>query len=503
MAAIKDFTDLDWTFGLIHANGRYLTAENFGFRINATGSSLKKRNIFALVAPDGPVPGLEGKDGAVFIKTHLNKYLAINGDGKLSGNTDEPDNECGFIIEAQPDGSWALKSAAYGWYLGGGADDLSAFVTEISQDRLWTVHLAMHPHVTIRNLKRRRYLHLSDDQSSITTDEDIPWGHDAVLEVAFNPETKGTNLKTSNGSCLSSTGALLEQPDASCDFILEFSGKDVSFKSTATGKYLTSLGSTGLAKASKSSISDDERFTFGNSFPQIKLKASNGSLLSVKQGVEVAAMAAADEPETDAEIFQLEPLGNGKWFIKSHSDKLFTLTDGGIHATTPPDSASEANEFEIKFDGKDITIKANDGKYVKQQMNRYLKAASTDDAEDACKFEWTMVNRPRIVLRSTFGFAYTTQSGKMECNRAVPEAYNFAITDGKCSIQSSTGGFVKVGEDGVVSANSAAPDFFYVELFEYSKMKIKTEDGRVFRFENNGAITCVDSCDEEYTLFQY
>jgi len=185
--------------------------------------------------------------------------------------------------------------------------------------------------------KRCRYLHLADDQSSVTTDEDIPWGHDAVLEVAFNPDTKGTQLKTSTGMTLSATGALLDQADATCDFILEFSGKNVSFKSVSTGKYLTSLGSTGLAKATKSGVTNDERFVFGNSFPQIKLKASNGSLVSIKQGVEVAAMAAADATETDAEIFQLEPLGNGRWFIKS-KDKLFTLTDGGIHATTAPDS---------------------------------------------------------------------------------------------------------------------------------------------------------------------
>jgi len=261
----------------------------------------------------------------------------------------------------------------------------------------------------------------------------------------------------------------------------------------------------GLAKATKSGVTNDERFVFGNSFPQIKLKASNGSLVSIKQGVEVAAMAAADATETDAEIFQLEPLGNGRWFIKSCKDKLFTLTDGGIHATTAPDSPTEANEFEITFDGKDVSIKASNGKYIKTMMNRYLKATGDDDADGTSKFEWTLVNRPRIVLRSTFGFAYTTGSGKMECNRAVPEAFNFAITDGQCSIQSSNGRYFTVGEDGTVAASSDAPEFFTVELFEYSKMKIKTEDGRVFRFENNGAITAVQpgSCDEAQTLFQY
>ena len=41
-----------WNIGLVNSEGKYLTAENFGFKINATGNTLRKRQKW-LIENDG------------------------------------------------------------------------------------------------------------------------------------------------------------------------------------------------------------------------------------------------------------------------------------------------------------------------------------------------------------------------------------------------------------------------------------------------------------------
>ena len=67
-----------WTIGLINSKYKYLSAETFGFRTNANGKSLKKKQVWIL-EPSG--------DGeSVVLRSHLNKYLAVDQFGNVTAD---------------------------------------------------------------------------------------------------------------------------------------------------------------------------------------------------------------------------------------------------------------------------------------------------------------------------------------------------------------------------------------------------------------------------------
>jgi fascin 1/2 len=442
---------------------------------------------------------LESEGDSVFFRSHLNKYLTVDGDGKFLGNGNGKGEEQAFLIEAQPDGRWALKSAKYGWYAGGSGERLTAFTKEVAEDRLWTVRLAMHPMVTVRSIKRKTYIHLND--GVLTTDEITPWGDDAVLSVIFF-ENGTYGLQACNGGFMSSSGTLSEANESTEDhqFTIEFMGGNVAFKSKKNRKYITSLGAAGLIKATKSTLTDDEVFRFENSYPQVTLKSNNGSLVSIKQGVEVAAKAAG--APTDLETFQFEPVGDGVFRIKTATDKYFVEEGGGVHASNPTSNPTDACNFTVEFYGPQVALKAPSGKYVGQAMNGYLKCnAAAADEESKSLFEFTIINRPRLALRGEYGFIATMGSGLLECNKSDFETMSLETKDGLIAISNMDGKYFKVGDNGI-SAVGAAPEYYTVELFQNSKLAIK-HNGSYFQSAQNGALTATGGSIDKSTLFEF
>jgi len=107
-----------WTIGLINSQFKYLTAETFGFKINANGASLKKKQIWTL-EPSG--------DGdTICLRSHLDKYLAVDTFGNVTCDNSEKEVGSKFEISISPlGGRWALRNVARGYFLGAGSDKLS------------------------------------------------------------------------------------------------------------------------------------------------------------------------------------------------------------------------------------------------------------------------------------------------------------------------------------------------------------------------------------------
>lgn len=449
---------------------------------------MKKKQIFFLEQ-------VENSD-CVYIKSHLGKYLTIDGDGKFLGSGDGQGEEEAMIVEPQADGTWAIKSKKYGWYCGGTGENLSAFVKEIDATKLWTIHLAMHPQVNLRNVMRKAYVH--SDNGSFATDEIVPWGEDATITIHFNDEDGTYGLVAADGKYLTNTGALDENGDVA-KFIIEFQGGQVSFKSKGTGKYVTALGAKGTLKASKAGITKDEQFVMEDSFPQITLKSKNGKYISTKQGVELAAMGTK---VTNNEIFQVEPLDdNGNWALKSSVPKYWNL-DGVSVQATETDSSAGTSSFAVEWRGAKIALKASNGKFVVQMMNSYLHAAEAEATEEnGGEFTFEIINRPRLVLRGEYGFVGTLPSGLLECNKSNPEIYTMAVNDGKVQVSHENGKFWKVGANGVSCTGGSAEDYA-IELYDNSMLCLKMGD-KYFQGAQNGAFTLTGTKPDKSTHWEY
>lgn len=262
-------------FGLINFENRYLTAETFGFKVNASGTSMKKKQLWSLEQDD--------QDGqVVFFRSHLGRYLSTDKDGKVNCATEVPDSECRFLIVAQSDGRWALQSEPFQRYFGGTEDFLTCFGQTIGETELWTIHLALHPQVNLLSVARKRYAHLSDSKTEISFDSDIPWGVDSLITLVFKDGKY--SVKTCDNRFLTSSGKLVNDYGPDTAFTLDLRSDKLAFKDN-DGKYLTPAGPSGTLKSGKATKpGKDELFDLEDSHPQVVFLATNKRYLSIRQG---------------------------------------------------------------------------------------------------------------------------------------------------------------------------------------------------------------------------
>lgn len=263
-------------FGLVNDTGRYLTAESFGFKVNASAPSLKRKQLWVL-EPD------PGQGHAVLLRSsHLGRYLSAEEDGRVACAAERPGRDCRFLVLPQPDGRWALQSEPHGRFFGGTEDRLSCFATAVSPAELWTVHLAIHPQAHLRSVSRRRYAHLCPQEGEIAADSDTPWGVDALVTLVFQNRQYG--LRACDGRYLRSDGRLVGEPEARARYTLEFKAGKLAFKG-CDGRYLAPVGPAGTLRAGRNTRpGKDELFDLEESPPQVVLLAANRRYVSVRQG---------------------------------------------------------------------------------------------------------------------------------------------------------------------------------------------------------------------------
>ncbi|XP_026856183.1 fascin-2a isoform X1 [Electrophorus electricus] len=487
-------------FGLINHDNRYLTAESFGFKVNASSSSMKKKQLWTLEQ--------DKRDGqVVLLRSHLGRYLSADKDGRVNCAAEAPNSDCRFLIAAQLDGRWALLSEPHQRYFGGSEDFLSCFAQAIGEAELWAIHLALHPQANLLSVARKRYARLSATAGEITMDSDIPWGVDSLITLVY---TDGKYcLKTCDNRFLSSEGILLKEYEPHASFTLELRLGKLAFKNIK-GMYLAPVGPAGTLKSGRcTKPGKHELFDLEESHPQVVIQAANKRYVSIRQGVNISAN---QDMETDLETFQMEiDKETRKCMFKTNEGSYWTLVShGGIQSTA---TDIEANAmFHIEWLGRAVALKASNRKYISTKGNGQL-AAVGDTVGDSELFQLKLINRPILILRGENGFVcHHRSSNTLDVNRTAYDIFSLLFSDGAYHIKtiyhlaSPAGGdgkFWYVSSSDLVCSDGDEPEDFTLQLQEHGRLAIRGNNGLYLHGDNDGTLKCDAACVDSASLWEY
>jgi len=257
-----------------------------------------------------------------------------------------------------------------------------------------------------------------------------------------------------------------------------------------------------VLKDSRKVANRDDVWMLEDSHPQIKIKTSKGRRVSIRGGIEVASFFGDAE---DPEIFQMEPVDDEIWNIKTVNATYFTMKEDGKimsnHSVSKLNPLDFNEAFLVEWHGPKIAIKALNGKYVTVLPNGALKAES-DTMTEECMYIYEIVNRPKLVLRGEQGFMGVMPSGAVECNKSFPEIFNMHVTAGMCKISNAAGRFWKIAEDGRLEANADEPSLFTMELHRGSMLSLKFGD-KYLQGTRAGLVFATGTTRDVSTLWEY
>ena len=486
---------LKWTFGLLNPGGKYLTAESFQHKVTANGTTLKKKQIWTLVRQG---------EKAVALMSHAGTYLSIDKNGVVSAAADEIGADQMLTLETNDAGKVSVKSS-YGRYLGGSGDNISGFDKAVDTMNLYTIHLAMHPQINLYNVNRRTFCHLVttvENVREIHCNEEIPWGHDALINLEFHREKYA--LRAANGKVLDRCGNLVNKIADDTLYTIVFREAQVAFRD-CKGKYLTAVGAMAKVQSRRDSIGKDELFVLMDSHPQMSFVACNKKQVSLRDKIEVRANQRQDDV-TDSEIFQMEAVnredrsGNCKWAFRGNTKKYWS-EDRGLKADK--ESIADATHFEIEWEGPMIALKADNGKYISVKSNGKMSTEAKELTEE-CKFVFDFINRPLLVLRGSYGFVGVKgTSGILECNRSHYDIFYVTCNNGTFHIQAANKKYVGLDAAGNVTVCSDEPVDFWFELRAHTHMAIRGPNGKYLEGVQNGGFTARADKISSNTLWEY
>jgi len=482
--------DTDIVFGLLSSTGKYLTAEKFGNQISVTGTSLRVKQMWTFV--QDTEGGSKG-----YLRSPQNKYLETNKHGDVICENDEKEPSYVFDVTVTDDGKWTFRDV-FGKYLAGNADRLYTTMDQkTNTEYYWAIHLAAHPQVNMKSVSRKRYVHHQDDE--LRCNEDIPWGHDAVMTLEF---INGKYcIRCSNGILNGVTGEVSAARGDDSMFVLSIHDNSVAFRAT-NGKYLTVYGPSGKLIAMKGSVGKDELFLLEQSKAQCVLLASNEKKVSHRQGVDLTANQFMEAEDEDTETFQVgyHEGDRNKVTFQANDNKYWKVDGKGVKVNAT--NVSPECLFQIEWVGNKVALKSND-KYLKITSGGTVQPSADSNSDPTALFQFELVNRHILVLRCEHGYIGMQSGGnKISCNRGNHDAMQVEHVDGYYKLKAANGSFWLVGNDEVLTTG-AEGSLFVFELCGQSKMVIRLKDGKCLAGDHNGTVKANGESEDRSTIWEY
>lgn len=491
---------LKYKFGLINSAGRYLTAEKFGGKVNASGASLKAKQVWTLEQDEG--------SSVSYLKAPSGNYLSADKNGNVYCDVADRNEskDVGFDIELQADGKWALKNIPHQRYLGCNGDELTCSDSTTSNPSVnWIVQLAIHPQVCMKNVQHQRYAHLrkkEDCDDAVVVDELVPWGADSTLTLVYLGQGKYA-LEAFNGKFVQADGQLVDSPNAQTQYTLIFTSGSLVLRDHEGQHLGVDSGTRTLKSSTKPGLTKANYFILEDSCPQGAFEFS-GKFASLKQGEDVSFKPLVDEIE-DTETFQLEFVNTAKYAIRvcdpkknSRDARYWKRYASGIQANGSSKDEEDC-QFTVEYDGKNMFVRAAGGKYVGVRDNGHLMLQDTPK-----DFLFRLLNRPKLVLKCAHGFV-GMKDGKSEvtCNRSNFDVFSVMYKDGGYTIQDTRGKYWSTDDSSRIVLGDAQGIFFF-EFHELSKFAIRAEsNGKLIKGEQSGLFTANGDEVSKDTLWEF
>uniref|UniRef100_A0A4W3II28 Fascin-like n=1 Tax=Callorhinchus milii TaxID=7868 RepID=A0A4W3II28_CALMI len=365
--------------GLINSAQKYLTAESFNFRVNASSTIMKVKQIWT-------IEFLKDNSCLVHIRSSLRRYLASDNNGKVTCDQEAPSAYSNFVMITQADGKVSFQSDETKRYLGGAEDNITCFAQAVSESEKWVLHLAIHPNINLFSPGKKRYLRYDAASNVVRCDSELPWGPDCVMTLIF--DFKGTRslsvptLWNCNPQSLRLTTSLAS-----------FEGRVLSSREG----YVRSLKSDSPSK--------DELFSPDPSPGQVTIRSLlNAKYISIRSGEE-HRWPECGQPRHRVSTRARERMSECMYNLLV---SLAVLTDNCW--------------FSLVYNGPRVGIKTSDGKFVTTKSNGQL-AVAPGSSGPAQEFILQLTNRPLLILQSDYGFVgFGPGTSRLDGNRCTHEA---------------------------------------------------------------------------------